>query len=195
MNAQYPRRGGRSLQIFCSVSGRRCCSSPCSSFLGRRAARAGGSGFLGSFGRSQARRVDPQTITVTFADIAGIDEAKAELAEIVDFLRTPERYVKLGGRIPHGVLLYGPPGTGKTLLAHAVAGEAHAASSRSRRRSSSRRSSGLARHGSATCSARPRKRHRRSSSSTSSTPSGVPARRLHHSAAPTTSASRRSTRS
>ena len=95
--------------------------------LGRRAARAGGSGFLGSFGRSQARRVDPQKITVTFADVAGIDEAKAELAEIVDFLQTPERYVKLGGRIPHGVLLYGPPGTGKTLLARAVAGEAHAA--------------------------------------------------------------------
>jgi cell division protease FtsH len=95
--------------------------------LARRAARAGGSGFLGSFGRSQARRVDPQAITVTFADVAGIDEAKAELAEIVDFLRTPEKYVKLGGRIPHGVLLYGSPGTGKTLLARAVAGEAHAA--------------------------------------------------------------------
>ena len=93
----------------------------------RRAARAGGSGFLGSFGRSQARRVDPQKITVTFADVAGIDEAKAELAEIVDFLRTPEKYSRLGGRIPHGVLLYGPPGTGKTLLARAVAGEAHAA--------------------------------------------------------------------
>jgi cell division protease FtsH len=93
----------------------------------RRASRAGGSGFLGNFGRSQARRVDPQKITVTFADVAGIDEAKAELAEIVDFLRTPEKYVKLGGRIPHGVLLYGAPGTGKTLLARAVAGEAHAA--------------------------------------------------------------------
>ena len=64
---------------------------------------------------------------VTFDDVAGIDEAKAELAEIVDFLRTPDKYVKLGGRIPHGVLLYGPPGTGKTLLARAVAGEARAA--------------------------------------------------------------------
>jgi cell division protease FtsH len=95
--------------------------------LARRATRSGGSGFLGNFGRSQARRVDPQKITVTFADVAGIDEAKAELAEIVDFLRTPEKYVRLGGRIPHGVLLYGPPGTGKTLLARAVAGEAHAA--------------------------------------------------------------------
>jgi cell division protease FtsH len=95
--------------------------------LARRAAKAGGSGLLGSFGRSQARRVDPQKITVTFEDVAGIDEAKAELTEIVDFLRTPDKYVKLGGRIPHGVLLYGPPGTGKTLLARAVAGEAHAA--------------------------------------------------------------------
>jgi cell division protease FtsH len=96
-------------------------------FLGRRAAKAGGSGFLGNFGRTQARRVDPQKITVTFDDVAGIDDAKAELAEIVDFLRTPEKYTKLGGRIPHGVLLYGPPGTGKTLLARAVAGEARAA--------------------------------------------------------------------
>jgi cell division protease FtsH len=95
--------------------------------LARRASQAGGGGFLGNFSRSQARRVDSQKITVTFADVAGIDEAKAELAEIVDFLRTPDKYVKLGGRIPHGVLLYGPPGTGKTLLARAVAGEAHAA--------------------------------------------------------------------
>ena len=95
----------------------------------RRAMAAGGGGLggLGQFGRSQARRVDPQSIRVTFDDVAGIDEAKAELTEIVDFLKTPERYQKLGGRIPHGVLLYGPPGTGKTLLARAVAGEAHAA--------------------------------------------------------------------
>jgi cell division protease FtsH len=64
---------------------------------------------------------------VTFDDVAGIDEAKAELTEIVDFLKTPDRYVRLGGRMPHGVLLFGPPGTGKTLLARAVAGEAHAA--------------------------------------------------------------------
>jgi cell division protease FtsH len=97
-------------------------------FLMRRAARgAGGMGPLGNFSRSQARRVDPQRIRVTFDDVAGIDEAKAELTEIVDFLKTPERYVRLGGRMPHGVLLYGPPGTGKTLLARAVAGEAHAA--------------------------------------------------------------------
>ena len=97
-------------------------------FLMRRAqSGAGGLGGLGAFGRSQARRVDPTTIRVTFDDVAGIDEAKAELAEIVDFLKTPDRYVRLGARIPHGVLLYGPPGTGKTLVARAVAGEAQAA--------------------------------------------------------------------
>ncbi|MGZ4242715.1 MAG: ATP-dependent zinc metalloprotease FtsH [Solirubrobacteraceae bacterium] len=97
--------------------------------LARRAQAggAGGLGGLGNFGRSQARRVDPDKIRVTFDDVAGIDEAKAELTEIVDFLKTPERYQKLGGRMPHGVLLFGMPGTGKTLLARAVAGEAHAA--------------------------------------------------------------------
>ena len=93
----------------------------------RAAAGAGGMGALGSFGRSRARRIDPETIRVTFADVAGIDEAKSELSEIVDFLRNPDTYGRLGGRMPHGVLLSGAPGTGKTLLARAVAGEAHAA--------------------------------------------------------------------
>jgi cell division protease FtsH len=79
---------------------------------------------LGSFGRSRARRYQPSGDRVTFADVAGIDEAKAELTEVVDFLRHPEKYQRLGGRIPHGVLLSGSPGTGKTLLARAVAGEA-----------------------------------------------------------------------
>jgi cell division protease FtsH len=79
---------------------------------------------LGSFGRSRARRYQPTGDRVTFADVAGIDEAKAELTEVVDFLRHPDRYRRLGGRIPHGVLLSGLPGTGKTLLARAVAGEA-----------------------------------------------------------------------
>jgi cell division protease FtsH len=83
-------------------------------------------GMLGAFGRSRARRYEPSGIRVTFADVAGIDEAKDELSEVVDFLRNPEKYVRLGARIPHGVLLSGPPGTGKTLLARAVAGEANA---------------------------------------------------------------------
>jgi cell division protease FtsH len=95
--------------------------------LARRAGGAGGMGALGNFGRSQARRVDPEKIRVTFDDVAGIDEAKNELTEIVDFLRDPTPYERLGGRMPHGVLLSGAPGTGKTLLARAVAGEAHAA--------------------------------------------------------------------
>jgi cell division protease FtsH len=80
---------------------------------------------LGAFGRSRARRYEPSGDKVTFGDVAGIEEAKDELSEVVDFLRNPAKYRKLGGRIPHGVLLSGPPGTGKTLLARAVAGEAN----------------------------------------------------------------------
>jgi cell division protease FtsH len=95
-------------------------------FLARRAGGGGAMSALGSFGRSRARRVEGGEQQITFADVAGIDEAKAELSEIVDFLRTPERYQRLGGRIPKGVLLSGAPGTGKTLLARAVAGEAGA---------------------------------------------------------------------
>jgi cell division protease FtsH len=96
-------------------------------FIARRAAGAagGGPGGLMSFGRSRARRVEGSDQRVTFEDVAGIDEAKEELTEIVDFLRNPDKYLKLGGRIPRGVLLSGPPGTGKTLLARAVAGEAN----------------------------------------------------------------------
>ena len=79
---------------------------------------------LGAFGRSRARRYEASGDKVTFADVAGIEEAKDELSEVVDFLRNPDKYRKLGARIPHGVLLSGRPGTGKTLLARAVAGEA-----------------------------------------------------------------------
>jgi cell division protease FtsH len=92
-------------------------------WLMRRAGSA--QNLLGAFGRSRARRYEPSGDRVTFADVAGIDEAKDELSEVVDFLRHPEKYRVLGGRIPHGVLLSGPPGTGKTLLARAVAGEAN----------------------------------------------------------------------
>jgi cell division protease FtsH len=97
-------------------------------WLIRRQTRGGAGGVLGGFGRSTARRAQAgEQERVSFKDVAGIDEAEDELVEIVDFLRNPQRYTKLGARVPHGVLLYGPPGTGKTLLARAVAGEAHAA--------------------------------------------------------------------
>jgi cell division protease FtsH len=97
-------------------------------WLFRRQTGAGGGGILGGFGRSTARRVTPGARErVCFNDVAGIDEAEHELVEVVDFLKNPGRYTKLGARVPRGVLLYGPPGTGKTLLARAVAGEANAA--------------------------------------------------------------------
>jgi cell division protease FtsH len=86
--------------------------------------RGGGAGAIGNFGRSRARRFEPAGAEITFDDVAGIEEAKDELTEVVDFLKNPERYQALGGRIPRGVLLSGQPGTGKTLLARAVAGEA-----------------------------------------------------------------------
>ncbi len=77
-----------------------------------------------SFGRSKAKLVDEKKKKTTFADVAGCEESKEELSEVVDFLKTPEKFQKLGGKMPRGVLLFGPPGTGKTLLARAVAGEA-----------------------------------------------------------------------
>lgn len=78
-----------------------------------------------SFGKSRARLYNKEANKVTFADVAGAGEAKEELTEIVDFLKNPKKYIKIGAKIPHGVMLFGPPGTGKTLLARAVAGEAN----------------------------------------------------------------------
>jgi cell division protease FtsH len=89
-----------------------------------RQMQGGGKGGAFSFGKSKARMLDESANTVSFADVAGCDEAKEEVKEVVDFLKDPARFQKLGGRIPRGLLLVGPPGTGKTLLAKAIAGEA-----------------------------------------------------------------------
>jgi len=84
----------------------------------------GGTGFLGGFSKSPAKRYAAGDTQVTFADVAGLEQVKADLQEIVEFLKDPKKFQRLGGRVPKGVLLMGPPGTGKTLLARAVAGEA-----------------------------------------------------------------------
>ncbi|MES2191675.1 MAG: ATP-dependent zinc metalloprotease FtsH [Pseudomonadota bacterium] len=89
-----------------------------------RQMQGGGKGGAFSFGKSKARLLDESTNPVTFADVAGCDEAKEEVKEVVDFLKDPQKFQKLGGRIPRGLLLVGPPGTGKTLLAKSIAGEA-----------------------------------------------------------------------
>ncbi len=83
-----------------------------------------GSGRAFSFGRSRAKMISGEQVKVTFKDVAGVDEAKEELQEVIEFLKDPQKFTKLGGRIPKGILLVGPPGTGKTLLAKAIAGEA-----------------------------------------------------------------------
>ncbi|UTI62450.1 ATP-dependent zinc metalloprotease FtsH [Paraconexibacter antarcticus] len=93
-------------------------------WIARRAAGAGAGGLGAQFGRSKAKRVEIGSTRTTFNDVAGIEEAKEELMEVVDFLRNPDKYKKLGAKIPRGVLLSGQPGTGKTLLARAMAGEA-----------------------------------------------------------------------
>ncbi len=92
-------------------------------FMRQMQGGAGGRGAM-SFGKSKARLLGEDQVGITFADVAGIDEAKAEVSEIVDFLKDPSKFQRLGGKIPKGVLMVGPPGTGKTLLARAIAGEA-----------------------------------------------------------------------
>jgi len=89
-----------------------------------RKSQGGGKGGVFSMGKSKARMQDEHSNLVSFADVAGCDDAKEEVEEIVEFLRDPRKFQQLGGHIPHGVLLVGPPGTGKTLLARAIAGEA-----------------------------------------------------------------------
>jgi ATP-dependent Zn protease len=129
------------------------------------------------FGKSKAKLLTEAHGRVTFEDVAGVDEAKEDLQEIVEFLRDPQKFQRLGGRIPRGCLLVGPPGTGKTLIARAVAGEANVPFFTISARTSSRCSSASAHRASATCSTRRRRMRPASSSSTRSTPSAATAAR------------------
>jgi cell division protease FtsH len=124
INAQNPNQGASLIESILFGFGPTLLFVLLFFWIMRRAAAGGGAGGLMSFGRSRARRVEGQDLPVTFEDVAGIDEAKDELHEIVDFLKSPDKYLALGAKIPRGVLLSGLPGTGKTLLARAVAGEA-----------------------------------------------------------------------
>ena len=143
-----------------------------------------------TFGKSKAKLLSESHNKVTFADVAGIDECKEELEEIIAFLKDPKKFTKLGGRIPKGVLMMGPPGTGKTLLARAVAGEAGVPFfSHLRAPTSSRCSWASAPAACATSSSRARRTPPASSSSTRSTPWAATAAPAW--AAVTTSASRR----
>ncbi len=136
---------------------------------------AGAGGMLGNFGRSRAKITSKEHTNVTFDDVAGVEEAKEEVMEIVEFLKNPKKFQRLGGRIPRGVLLVGEPGTGKTLLAKAIAGEADVPFFSITVRTSSRCSSASAPAACAICSSRPRTTAPASSSWMKSTPSAAAA--------------------
>jgi len=134
-----------------------------------RQMQSGGNKAL-SFGKSRARLLTAHQKKVTFKDVAGVEEAKEELQEIIDFLKEPQKFQKLGGRIPKGVLLVGPPGTGKTLLARAIAGEANVPFFSISGSDFVEMFVGVGHRGFATFSSRARKTHPALSSSMKSTP-------------------------
>ncbi len=138
-------------------------------FYMMRQMQGGGKGGAFSFGKSRARLIDENQNAVTFQDVAGCDESKEEVVELVDFLKDPQKFQKLGGRIPRGVLLVGPPGTGKTLLARASPARPRCRSSASRVLTSWKCSLAWARPACATCSRTPRSRPLASCSSMKST--------------------------
>ncbi len=123
IDARPPEQQGLLMQIFISWFPMLLLIAVWIFFMRQMQGGAGGRGAL-SFGKSRARLLGEDQVKVTFADVAGVEEAKEEVSELVDFLRDPGKFQKLGGKIPRGVLMVGPPGTGKTLLAKAIAGEA-----------------------------------------------------------------------
>jgi cell division protease FtsH len=151
--------------------------------------QGGGRGGAMGFGKSKAKLLTEKHGRVTFDDVAGIDEAKEELEEIVEFLRNPQKFSRLGGKIPKGALLVGPPGTGKTLLARAIAGEAGVPFFTISGSDFVEMFVGVGAAACATCSNRPRRTRPASSSSTRSTPWAGPAASAM--AAAMTNASRR----
>ena len=157
-----------------------------------RQMQSGGGKAMG-FGKSKAKLLTERQGRVTFEDVAGVDEAKEDLHEIVEFLKDPHKFQRLGGKIPKGALLIGPPGTGKTLLARAIAGEANVPFFTISGSDFVEMFVGVGARACATCSSRPRRTRPASSSSTRSTQSAVIA--APASAAAMTSASRRSTSS
>ena len=123
IDAQAPEQQGLLMQIFISWFPMLLLIGVWIFFMRQMQGGGGGRGAL-SFGKSRARLLGEDQVKVTFADVAGVDEAKEEVSELVDFLKDPAKFQKLGGKIPRGVLMVGAPGTGKTLLARAIAGEA-----------------------------------------------------------------------